>query len=116
MNYSDNIRNLRLQRHLTQAKMAEDLGTSQSSITSWETGRREPDFATFKKLAAYFNVPLSALLPNDDSLQNEMVATVAESINMNPKLFALFTQSKFLPDDDLDTLISVAGALSKEKV
>jgi len=116
VNYSDNIRNLRLQRGLTQMQMAEDLGTSQSSITSWETGRREPDFATFKKLAAYFNVPLSALLPKDDTIGEELVSYVAESLNANPKLYTLYSQAKFLSNENLDTLISVATALSKEKV
>lgn len=115
MNYSDKIRNLRIQRGLTQMEMAERLGTSQSAITSWECGRREPDFATLRKLANFFNVPLSALLPSDDTVDDDYIGAVAESLHQNPKLRLLFDRSKFLSDSDLDAVISVVSAISKER-
>lgn len=115
MNYSEKLRNLRLQRGLTQMELADYLNTSQSSITSWETGRREPDFATLKKIAAFFNVPLSAILPTDDAVDDDYIGAVAESLHQNPKLRLLFDKSKFLSDVDLDAIISVVSAIQRER-
>ena len=66
MNFHTKLRNLRLSRGLTQMEVAEGLGSSQASVTSWETGRREPDFATIKRISEFFNVPMSSLLPSED--------------------------------------------------
>ena len=52
------IRTLRLSHGMTQADLAKALNQSQSSITMYETGRREPDFETLEALADVFNVPL----------------------------------------------------------
>lgn len=52
------IRTMRLSRGMTQADLAKAINQSQSSITMYETGRREPDFETIEALADVFNVPL----------------------------------------------------------
>ena len=54
----ERIRTLRLSHNMTQADLAKALNQSQSSITMYETGRREPDFETLEALADVFNVPL----------------------------------------------------------
>lgn len=112
MNYSTKIRNLRIQRGLTQMQMATDLSTSQASITSWETGRREPDFKTFRRLAEYFNVPLSALLPSDDEITDDYVRIVSESLATNPILEKLFNTVKDFPDSKLNVLLTVAESMT----
>ena len=114
MRFCDNLKNLRLQRGYTQQKLAKMLGTSQSSITAWENATREPDFRTIQKLADFFRVPLSALLPSDDTM-DDSVGRIAESLHQNPKLRLLFDRSKFLSDSDLDAVLSVVNAISKER-
>ena len=114
MKFCDNLRNLRIQSGLTQTELAERLGTSQSSITAWESERREPDFKTIKRLAEFFNIPIGALLPSDD-VDDEYVGTVAESLHQNPKLKLLFDRSKFLSDSDLDAVLAVVSAIKKER-
>ena len=111
MNCSEKLRNLRIQRGLTQMELANQLNTSQSSITSWENGRREPDFATLKKLAEFFNVPLSAVLPNDDNFDTDYIYSVSESISSNPKLKELFEIARLFSNDDIGTLLAVANSL-----
>lgn len=61
----ERIRTLRLNRKMTQADLATAIGQSQSSITMYETGRREPDFETLEALADVFNVPLASLVSDD---------------------------------------------------
>lgn len=116
MKFSDNLRNIRLQRGLTQMELAKDLGTSQSSITSWEQERREPDFRTLQKLADYFGVPLSALLPSDDSSDPDYYNVVVNSFNTNQKLRTLFDITRNFSDRDLDALIAVARSISNKNL
>ena len=52
------IRTMRLSRRMTQADLAKAIGQSASSITMYETVRREPDFETLEALADVFNVPM----------------------------------------------------------
>lgn len=115
MDFSTKLRNLRIQRGLTQMEMAEGLGTSQSSITSWEQGRREPDFTTIKRIALFFNVPMSSLLPSSDDLEDGLVESVAEALHQNSKLKLLFDRSKYLSDSDLDVVLGVVNAIQKER-
>ena len=57
------IRTMRKSRHMTQDELAKAIGQSPSSITMYETGRREPDFETLEALADVFNVSLFSLIP-----------------------------------------------------
>lgn len=116
MKFSDNLRNLRISRGLTQIQLAEALRTSQSSVTAWECETREPDFKTIEKIANYFNVPMSAILPSSDSVDKVLAAQVSEMMETNPKLKTLFDKVKYLSDTDLDTVIGVASALSSKSV
>ena len=47
---------------LSQAKFAQEIGFSQSSIASWENGTREPGMNTLIKIAQYFNVSVDYLI------------------------------------------------------
>ena len=116
MTFQNKLRNLRISRGLTQIELAEGLGTSQSSITSWESGRREPDFATIRRLSDYFGVPMSSLLPSDDNVDENYIGSVSQAIAKNPKLCQLFERTRFLSDTDLDAVLAVANALSKDHV
>jgi len=49
-----NLRLLREEYKLSQQKLADQFGLSQSQIQSYETGAYEPDIATLKLLADYF--------------------------------------------------------------
>lgn len=115
MTFQNKLRNLRISRGLTQMEVAEGLGTSQSSITSWESGRREPDFATIRKLADYFGVAMVDLLPSEDIADDGYIGSLSQSIAQNPKLRLLFDRTKFLSDSDLDAVLTVVNAISKER-
>ncbi|MBR3941901.1 MAG: helix-turn-helix transcriptional regulator, partial [Clostridia bacterium] len=49
------LKELRKKRNVSQVKLAIDLNMSQNSISRYETGEREPDFASLIKIADYFN-------------------------------------------------------------
>lgn len=60
------LKQLRESNKITQLKLALDLGTNQNTISRYETGEREADYATLIKIADYFNVSLDYLLYRTD--------------------------------------------------
>ncbi len=53
---------LRKERGISQLKLAMDLNMNQNSISRYETGEREADYATLIKFADYFGVSIDYLL------------------------------------------------------
>jgi transcriptional regulator with XRE-family HTH domain len=62
----ENLKNLRENAGLSQEKLANQLGVAQQSIHSYERGIYEPDIATLKQLAAFFNTSVDYLIGNTD--------------------------------------------------
>ncbi len=60
------LKKLRKQRKISQLKLAMDLGMNQNSISRYETGEREADYATLIALADYFGVSIDYLLERTD--------------------------------------------------
>lgn len=56
------LRELRKKKKLSQVKLAMDLNMSQNSISRYETGEREADYATLIKFADYFDISIDYLL------------------------------------------------------
>lgn len=56
------IRNLRIERELTQDQLGKKVGVSQSGVASWESGRTCPSVKRAQLLAVVFNVPLEFIL------------------------------------------------------
>ena len=56
------LKELRTNRGLSQKELAEIVGVSNSTISMYEMGQREPDFATVVKFADFFGVSTDYLL------------------------------------------------------
>ena len=53
---------LRVKKHISQLKLAMDLGMNQNSISRYENGEREADYKTLISFADYFGVSIDYLL------------------------------------------------------
>ena len=64
MNYylGKNIKELRKQRDMTQAQLAEKLGISRQALSNWEKGNCEPDYLGILGLCKALNVDANRLL------------------------------------------------------
>ena len=62
----EKLRILREQAGLSQQKLADQLGLTQQSIYSYENGAYEPDIATLKRFAAYFDTSVDYLIGNTE--------------------------------------------------
>ncbi len=64
--FNERLKELRIEKDLSQTELAKELNVSQRSISSWETGFRQPDFETLEQLAKYFGVTTDYLLGLSD--------------------------------------------------
>ena len=61
------LKYLREQRHISQLKLAMDLGLNQNAVRRYENGVREADYATLILFAEYFGVSIDYLLERTDN-------------------------------------------------
>lgn len=57
-----NLVTLRKKKKISQTELAEILGVARSTVGMWETGVREPDLATFQRLADLYNESLDLIM------------------------------------------------------
>ena len=67
MAIGDHIRTYRIQAGCSQASLAEKVGVSQNTISSWETGRTEPSRSDTRKIAQALSVDISLLELGDEA-------------------------------------------------
>ena len=60
------LKELRKKRGISQLKLAMDLNMNQNSVSRYETGEREADYATLIRFADYFDVSIDYLLGRTD--------------------------------------------------
>ena len=65
-NFSDNLKEARLKSGLSQKDVAENIGVAKSTYSLYESGNREPNVNTIKKISDYLNVSADKLLGLDD--------------------------------------------------
>ena len=61
------LKEVRKRRKITQVKLAIDLGVNQNSISRYETGEYEADYAMLIKIADYFDTSIDYLLERTDN-------------------------------------------------
>ncbi|WP_308573609.1 helix-turn-helix transcriptional regulator [uncultured Eubacterium sp.] len=61
------LKELRKEKGISQLKLALDLTTNQNTISRYETGERECDYAMLIKIADYFDVSIDYLLGRTDN-------------------------------------------------
>lgn len=55
----------RIRAGMTQAQLAEAIGSTQKEVSLWETGSRCPRATTLLKIARALNCPAEALMPEE---------------------------------------------------
>ena len=59
---SGNIRRFRTGKNMTQSELAEKLFVTRQTVSSWETGRTQPDIEMLSALAEALDVPIEELI------------------------------------------------------
>ena len=66
MNMPENLRKLRMNAGLSQARLAERLGTIQKVIADYEVGRSEPSATRLLQIARFFGVTIDEIIGAED--------------------------------------------------
>ena len=60
--FGKRLRELRIEKGLSQRSLGEIFSVCNQTISFWESGSREPDLDTLLKISRFFDVPLEYLL------------------------------------------------------
>lgn len=66
-----NLRALRVNRHWSQAKLAEELGVTRQTVSSWERAVSFPDIEMLKKLSHLYGVGIDEILGGYPSIKHK---------------------------------------------
>ena len=72
MEFSERLKELRKQAHLTQVELASKLGIVQSSYADWERGKKKPTQENLVKIAQILNVSVDYLVGNSEEKNDEL--------------------------------------------
>ena len=62
LHFTENLKNLRKSKRLSQTALAKLLGVDQRTVSAWENGICEPSFALLSKLCEIFDESFDGIL------------------------------------------------------
>ena len=65
-NFNESLKEARLKYGLSQKDLSENIGVAKSTYSLYESGKREPNVDTIKKIASVLNVSADTLLGIDE--------------------------------------------------
>ena len=89
MEFSEKLRELRVQKNISQAKLAADIHISRSAVAKWENGLGLPSDESLKLLADYFGVAVNELITNKTN--EEVLVSKNKTIDQQKKIIIGFT-------------------------
>lgn len=117
MDFKERLKELRQQRGVSQAVLAERLGMSKSTIGAYETGDITPSLEALNALADFFNVDINYLLGKEDISMYYLdpeVAQMAQELFERPEMRVLFDASRNASKEDIEQVASILERLSKK--
>ena len=87
--FSENLRRIRFEKHMTQEEFADLLGTTKQNISRYESGAVSPKITTAKSIADRLGITLAELSGEMDAMRAEAISKAADDlISISQKLYA----------------------------
>lgn len=102
----NNIREIRKKRGITQKQLANALDVTESAVSHWEKGRRDPDLETLLKIGEVLDCSVDTLLGRDGTNIDELSEYLTAIIN-SPERRKLLDLTMWMPKDKLQKLIKL---------
>ena len=83
---NNRIRELRKQHKMTMKELGAVVGLAESTISQYETGKRQPDNETLLKLGEYFNTSVDYLLGSTRTNENAPTLTQKDERDIEKRL------------------------------
>ena len=115
MAFKDVLKELRINRGLTQDDLSKGTGLAKSTISMYENGNREPNFETLELFADFFNVDMNTLFEHNSQnisyYLNPETAKLAQAIHDDPDLRILLDASRDLEPEDIKFVVDLVKTL-----
>ena len=113
---SENLKRLRKEKGLTQVELAEKLNLSQSTIASWENGKRRPDLDFLPVIADFFGVTVGEIYGQDETPTPEDEAwAIRERLRRDPAYRLLFDAADNATPEHLRAAAAMLKALEPKE-
>ncbi len=117
--FGENLKNLRIQKGLTQEKLANFLGVSYQTISKWERDDTYPDITTLPTIAKFFTVSVDELLgvnqaENEAEIEDQI--KVYDNLTDKKLMWNLINTLKEKFPNDFRVLIRYIAYLSRYSV
>ncbi|TQI66226.1 helix-turn-helix transcriptional regulator [Clostridium sp. KNHs216] len=99
--FGDRLKQIRLDRNMSQEELAQLLGTSKQVISRYEKNQRTPKITVANEYANKLDVPLNTLL-GDDSVQPD------KDITFDDFTYALHAETQDLTEENKQKLLEMA--------
>lgn len=83
---------LRREKGISMKELGKKIGVAESTISQYETGKREPDFETLLKLGEFFNVSVDYLLRGEQYHEKTPALTAKDERDISKKLEEALSQ------------------------
>lgn len=91
MEFKEKLKQLRINKNMTQDDLALKLHITRQSISKWEQGLSEPNLDTIKEICLIFDVSISELVDND-----KLIVTTKEERQLKGELKLFIANTAFL--------------------
>lgn len=99
MTFAERLKELRLEKRLTQRELATRLGFSANCICEWEKGRSEPSIDSLKALAICLDCTIDYLIGASDDFGHVVLNDYLLDQSLSAEEKALLKQLRALPED-----------------
>lgn len=100
--FASRLKQIRIERKVTQKELAAYLNVSQNAVFNWENGKREPPIKTISEIAEYFNVSADYLMTGEEKqgyYLNEETAKLAQEMFEDEDMRSLFDMKRNMPPE-----------------
>lgn len=106
--FQDVFRELRLEKKMSQEKMADELDVSQSLINNWETNRSTPAPEMLEYIADYFDVSTDFLIGRTNDKRYYSSNSDNRTVNI------LYSKVKDLPEEQQQFILNVTNTIMNQ--
>ena len=120
MSIGDKIKKWREHRNLKQSELAEMLGVSDKTVSSWEINRTEPKMGMVEKISSALHCKKTDIIGIDDVSDepyylNDETREIAQEVFENPELRSLFHVARDIPPERLKAHIEFMKNLKDQE-
>lgn len=117
------LRELRAQKGLTMKQVGTAMGLAESTISLYETGKRQPDYETLGRFADYFGVSVDYLLGREESpapetrdgSEDREIREYLQMIKDDSKLRMMFDLAKDASLEEIKATVAFLKALREQR-